>query len=588
MVVAAAAGVVAGVPSLNKPIRELFAASTSEIVTSPPLKKGTLVVTINEKGNLESAKNEDVLSEVEGTTTIIFILPEGTKVKKDDKVCELDSATLKDNLKNQRITTAQADASFQQAKLTREVAEVAVTEYEQGTLKQEIETIQGDIALAKADLKRAEDRYAWTVKMAEKGYVSEASKVSDGFSLEKAKFTLEQAQTRLDVLQKFTKDKTIKELKAEVEKAHSDELAKAATLSLEKDKEAKLVKQIEHCILKAPGDGLVVYANDPGRFGGNNQVQIEEGATVRERQKIFSLPDITQMRANTKVHESMVDRVTRGKPAKIRVDAFPGQELNGNVQSINPLPDANTFFGSDIKVYTTMVKIEDGPPGLRPGMSAMVQILVEQKPDVLSVPATSILEFKGKDYVYVARAEGGFDRREVTLGISDDKVVEVKTGLKEGDRVVLSPTILLTDAEKNEAFNGARDASKKDWGPDAGKGAGPDAKAGPGTGGPGAGPGGPGAGGTEAKKARTKGAGGGMGGNPIFQKLQALSPEERTEFRTASPERKAELGKKAGMTDDEVEMVKQFRGGGRGPGGGGPGGEGGGGFGGRPGGGPPQ
>ncbi|HEY2156154.1 MAG TPA: efflux RND transporter periplasmic adaptor subunit [Isosphaeraceae bacterium] len=590
MVLAVGGAVVAGVPSLNKPFRELFATSTREILVSAPLKKGTLVVTINEKGNLESAKNEDVLCEVEGSTTIIFILAEGSKVKKGEKVCELDSATLNDNLKNQKITTAQAEASYQQAQLTRQVAEVAVKEYVEGTFKQNLETIQGNIAMAKAELKRAEDRYEWTCKMVEKKYASPASQTSDKFALEKAKFTLEQSQTSYDVLLKYTKDKTIKELSAEVEKARSDELAKQATLSLERDKEAKLVKQIKNCILTAPGDGLIVYANDPGRFGGNNQVQIEEGATVRERQKIFSLPDITQMRANTKVHESMVDRVGKGKPSKIRVDAFAGQELNGVVQSVNPLPDPNTFFGSDIKVYTTLVAIENGPPGLRPGMSAMVQILVEQKPDVLSVPVTAIMELRGKDYLYVRKPENGFERREVALGISDDKVVEVKKGLSEGEQVVLSPTLLLTEDERNEAFAAARESAKKDWGPEAGKAA---SAAVPGV--PGASPDGKGAGG-EAKKARAKGAGGGgMGGNPKFQ---AIPPEDRAKLRGASPEERAAILKKAGFTDEEIEQMRQRMsagGGGGGGGGGGFGGPGGGGAcggggfgGGRPGGGPPQ
>jgi hypothetical protein len=101
------------------------------------------------------------------------------------------------------------------------------------------------------------------------------------------------------------------------------------------------------------------------------------------------------------------------------------------------------------------------------------------------------------------------------------------------------------------------------------------------------GPGGPGAGGGETKKARTKGAGGGMAGNPMFQKLQSLPAEERAEMKSASPERRAELMKKAGMTDAEIDMMKNFRGGG-GRGGPGGGGGGGGGFGGPQGGGPPQ
>src|SRR5208337_1750017 len=137
----------------------------------------------------------------------------------------------------------------------------------------------------------------------------------------------------------YTKDKTIKELKSEVEKAHSDELAKEQTFQLEKTKEAKLEKQIINCKLVAPGEGIVVYANDPMRSFGSNAPQIEEGATVRERQKIFSLPDISHMQVNAKVHESQIDKITPKMKARIRVDAFSETELEGTVLDVAPLPD---------------------------------------------------------------------------------------------------------------------------------------------------------------------------------------------------------------------------------------------------------
>jgi len=562
------AAIVAGTPGLRGPLARAFAATPQEIVTYP-VRPATLTVTVNEKGSLESAKNEDVQNEVEGTTSIIFILPEGTRVKKGDKVCELDSATLKDTHKNQMITTAQAEASYQQARLTREVAEVAVKEYEEGTYKQDLETILGEIALAESDVTRSRDRLDWSTKMHLKGYVSEAQKLADKSSLQKAEFSLEQAQTKKAVLLKYTRDKTLLELRSDVKKAESDELAKKSTWSLEKDKEDKLVRQIKNCLLLAPGDGLVVYANDPNRFGGQNSVQIEEGAQVRERQKIFSLPDITQMRVNTKVHESMVDRVTKGLRARVRVDAFAQDELTGTVQSVAPLPDANSFFGSDIKVYTTQVAIENGPTGLRPGMTAQVEILISQLPNVLAVPVQAILEFKNKDYLYVRNPVGGFDRREVTLGISNDKLVEIKKGIQANEEVAMTPTLLLSSEEKREAFgSGAKDASKKDWGADA-KGAGPDGKGGPAT------KGDPAKGGPEGKgdAAKKKGArkGAGMG---FMAKFQKISPEDREKMKTASEAEKKEILKKAGFTDDELQQLEQMKagggfGGGR-PGGGGP------------------
>ena len=71
-----------------------------------------LAVTVTEKGNLESSKNEDVFCEVEGQTTIIMILPEGTQVTKGELVCELDSRHAPDNLTNQEITTKRAEADL--------------------------------------------------------------------------------------------------------------------------------------------------------------------------------------------------------------------------------------------------------------------------------------------------------------------------------------------------------------------------------------------------------------------------------------------------------------------------------------------
>ena len=98
------------------------------------VKPGKLFVTVVERGSLESARNEDAYCLVEGQTTIISILPEGSVVKKGQLVCQLDSASLKDQLVNQLITAKAAEANYENAKVGREVAELAVLGYEHGTL----------------------------------------------------------------------------------------------------------------------------------------------------------------------------------------------------------------------------------------------------------------------------------------------------------------------------------------------------------------------------------------------------------------------------------------------------------------------
>ncbi|AMV38999.1 efflux RND transporter periplasmic adaptor subunit [Planctomyces sp. SH-PL62] len=575
------------IPGMSKPIRGFFAPTALDIIPFE-IKRGPLPITVSEKGSLESAKNEDVYCQVEGQTTIIFILPEGTRVKKGELVCELDSAALRESLINQKISTQGADAAYQQAKLTREVAEIAVKEYEEGIYQQDKATINGEIKLAESDLARAADRVDWANRMFDKGYVSRAQKVSEELNHQKAQFSLEQAMSKLTVLENFTKAKTIKELKSDVEKALSDELAKKQTFELEREKEAKFEKQIVNCKLFAPGEGLVVYANDPGRNFGSNTPQVEEGATVRERQKIFSLPDIGNMQVNAKIHESQIDKIVPKMKARIRVDAFADMELEGSVVDVAPLPDPSSFFSSDIKVYTSHIRIDNPLPGLRPGMNAEVVILVDRKEDVLTVPVQAILEYKGKDHLAV-RTPNGFDRKEVAIGATNDKYVEIVEGVSEGQIVALNPITLLSDEEKRELFAVGRGAAKKDFAKGE-EGAEGSAEAG-GPGVPG-GPGGPDAAKAKGKAGRRGGAGGGAAGGmgAFMEKMKNVPAEDRAKLKSASDEERAEILKKAGFSDSELDQMRQMRAGGGGgpggPGGGGPGGPGGGGPGGPGGGGP--
>ena len=594
-----ASGVLAfAIPGISDQIKPytggMFAGTPIEVITYQ-VKSANLPVTVVERGNLESSSNKDVYCKVEGVgTTIISIVPEGSRVTKGQLVCELDAAALKDQLTNQVITTKGADAAYQNAKLTREVAEIGVIEYLEGIYKQDYATVEGEIKLAEADLRRAEDRLDWSTKMKEKGYVSEGQYISDKLTLQRAKFTLEQAQTKKNVLEKYTKEKTVKELKSEVEKARSDELAKQATWDLEKSKEEKLNRQIANCRIEAPDDGLVVYANDPGRGGmGQTTPQIEEGATVRERQKIFSLPDTTKMQVNTKVHESMIDRITPGLRARIKVDAFADQTLPGSVMDIAPLPDPNNFFSSDVKVYTTHITIEKGLPGLKPGMTAQVEILVNELTNVLSVPVQAVLEYKNKYHVAVKQPDNSFKFVDVKLGVSNDKLVEVKEGIKANDQVAMNAISLMSEEEKREAFGSATkdEAGKKDWGAAKTKiGEAPVPKVVDGA-----------AGGPDAAKGKgdpAKAKGKGKGARPAF--FSKIPPEDLAKMKGASQEEREAIFRKAGATDAEIEQMNQMRqrmqnggggggfggggfggGGGGGPGGGGPGGGGGGGFGGQ-------
>ncbi|MFO0950662.1 MAG: efflux RND transporter periplasmic adaptor subunit [Isosphaeraceae bacterium] len=448
-------------------------ADGTRVSVAPPAGMGThtvgrerLLYTIKERGSLEPSRSEDVYSQVAVNTTILRILPEGTRVKKGDLVCELDSLALRDQLTNQIITSRGAEATYQTARSEREVAEIALTEYLEGTSRSELLQVTSAVAAAqergKVMIRRLERLGRARAAMDEVRKKSSAPPttaeiladldLADRFedaeeAVRDAKAASELEYRKRDTLEKFTMPRTVASLKGVVERARAREFAARAAWELERSKEEKIQRQITNCKLLAPSDGVIVYANDPNRFTSNPQ--IEEGATVRERQRIFSVPDLSEFRVNAKVHEAVVDRVTPGQKARITVDAYPGEVFMGKVESVAPLPDPTSYFNQDVKVYTTKVKIEGPIPALRPGMTALAEITTADRPDVLSVPVSAVIRFGGKDRVAVKTADGGFVWKAVTLGQLGNLNFEVKSGLSAGEVVGLDPKALLSPAERD-------------------------------------------------------------------------------------------------------------------------------------------
>jgi hypothetical protein len=124
--------------------------------------------------------------------------------------------------------------------------------------------------------------------------------------------------------------------------------------------------------------------------------------------------------------------------------------MPGLVVTVSPLPDPVAMASWDTKVYTTIVRLMENQPGLRPGITAQVEILINELDNVLTVPIETVLHFEGKPHVTVKKPDGSFERREVALGETSDNLVEVKNGLKSGELVVLNPVALLRDSEKRQ------------------------------------------------------------------------------------------------------------------------------------------
>jgi RND family efflux transporter MFP subunit len=452
-------------PESGQPVQRPLAPTDAAVHV---VKPGKLRVVVNARGSIEAARAADVLCPLESQSTIILLAPEGGAVRKGDLVCELDSSALKDQLVNQEIAAQRAGAAYQNAKLAREVAEIAVTEYAEGIYKQELFALKSQIAGAEAAIEKAEDRLERTRRARKQ--IDETAGRSPGTpadivaeleiadrleaaqqSVQNERKALDLARAKQETLQKYTLEKTTKSLKVEVERKRTEELNRKEASSLEKSKSEKLGKQIVACRILAPISGVVVYANGPNRPRMVSRSQIEEGATVRSRQKIVSVFDLTgPMQVNLKVPERHVDRIAEGMRAKIVMEALPESVLTGVVSTVAPLPDPTNFITQNIKVYTTIVRLDNRQPDLRPGMTARAEILVRELDNVLNVPIEAVVRFENKDRVALRQPEGGFNWREVVLGLASDQEVEIKEGLKAGDVVTLLPTALLTEEQNQQ------------------------------------------------------------------------------------------------------------------------------------------
>ena len=188
---------------------------------------------------------------------------------------------------------------------------------------------------------------------------------------------------------------------------------------------------------RAKTSGLVVYGS--GRDNPwDNREPMREGATVRERQTIITIPDMTRMSVNVKIHESYIKKVKKGQKARITVDAYPNKTLTGEVTKVGVLPDSqNRWMNPDLKVYAVTITIDGTYDWVKPGMSAKVEIMVNQLEDVMQIPVQAVSAFEGKPVCYVA---DGFkpERREIEVGEFNNDFIEIKSGLKEGERVLLS------------------------------------------------------------------------------------------------------------------------------------------------------
>jgi RND family efflux transporter MFP subunit len=468
---------------------------------SVPVRKAELRIVVTERGNLESVETIDGICEVQsptGQVKIIQLVAEGTRVKKGDVVCRFDSADIEKNISQQEIKVKQAQSKVEtteqeleiaknkaasdvkKAWVDHELAKLDKEKYENADYPIEVDDITSSISQNGSQAETKKNVLDQTRELMRKGFRSPQQLRAAELEYKQFESALKRDQRKKAAKQEYDRKRKNMELtskveqtegdhiraqgtgKASVAKSASEHVAAKATFEIEDRQLTTYNEQLAKCTITAEQDGVVAYANEPWF---DSSRQIREGAQVFNRQKIFSLPDMSRMQVKVSIHESMIKKVKEGQIAEIRVDAFPQLVLRGMVKSVSQLADSNRMWLSGgAKEYSSIITIEKMPEEeLRPGMTAEVRIMVRTLSQVMVVPLQAVAEHRGLHYAFVEGKNGAVERREIQVGDSNDKLIQVVSGLAEGDQVLLDARI------RADAQFKAEDAEDDGTGPQPGE-----------------------------------------------------------------------------------------------------------------------
>lgn len=418
--------------------------SQGDDVTQPEtalVRRGDVVRTLAAEGSVESARNVEIVCQVDGGSTILWIVPDGTQVHVGEPVVRFDSSAIEENLSLQLIAAERAKAAKIAAEHELQAARLALPEYVEGTFGQQVEDLEAKRVTAQQNLALAEEALAGARRLARRGFITQSQLEANCMGAEQARLQLDIAARAEQVLRQFNKPRMVGDLTTRLEIAAALVRSTTAEYDLSLAQVERCHQQIEQCVLRAPQDGLAIYANDEDRKrSGAETPQIEAGAFVHKKQTVLRLPDLSQMQARVLVHESAIMRVRREQPVRIRVR---NHEWLGRVTEIANQPERTRRSQQHIKRFAVTALIAQRDPGLRPGETAEAELLLDYRPDVLRAPKEAVVRLDDGDYAWVWH-DSAPERRHLRLGAWGDRRTEVLGGLREGDLVVLNPREALT------------------------------------------------------------------------------------------------------------------------------------------------
>ena len=440
-------------------------------------ERGPLTISVTQNGSIQSRERVVVRNEVEGRSTIIWIVEEGKTVNPGDLLVELDASRFEQTRieqtvrvenaetamiqarENLDIVRNQAESDVSDAELTLKFAKLELEKFAEGESKQQLSQADADISIAREELQRAQEKAEWSRRLAEQGYLTRLELEADELAARRREIDLQLAEGKRGMLTAYTFTMTNERLNSDIRKAERNRVriqrkAQSDIIRAEADlrgRESEFDRQqqrldrildmIAKCRITAPAAGMVIYATTmAGRRW--DREPLGSGVEVVERQELIYLPAKSEMMAVIQIPESSLPKLRRGLPARIRVDAMPGREFSGSLERIAILPNsAQSWLNPDLKVYDGDVFFQEEDADMRPGMSCEVEILVDHYDDAVYVPLQCVIRMDNEPTVFVRGPDGAVGPRRVRIGLDNNRMVHITDGLSGGEEILLAPPL---------------------------------------------------------------------------------------------------------------------------------------------------
>lgn len=433
---------------------------TPQYVTTR-VTRGTIMSAVDATGELKHGRQEYIYWEVTGTVTKLLVSP-GDTVREGQLLARLESqeardrlADARDSLEIARIKLAKAEEAFKTARQDAELqyekakadlaaAALRLEELKEGPGAPELETARSNLRAAEWAYQAAEKEFALNKQLFAEGLIAKKEYDDSLQALEAARDQVTTARLRLEELTKPPDEKELAVAEAAVRQAEINlffaerhletvettryEELTAAQLEYRRQQRnlAEAEKLVASLDLRAPFTGLVLTIN---AAEGEEVVATSRGQETFLPFMVLASHDRWEVQAY--VNEEDVVKITLGMPAEIVLLAKEDRVFTGRVSSVG----AEARVSSNIVTYPVTVQVEEGAEFFRPGMSADLLIIIEKKEDILILPQAAIVKRGGRSMVQVLRG-GKIQLVPVETGITGNGMVEIRSGLEEGEEVV--------------------------------------------------------------------------------------------------------------------------------------------------------